>query len=291
MHIIVGGTGRVGSATAQALLERGEPVTIVTRDAAHAGGLADAGARIAVADIHDTARLHGILRAGTTAFLLNPPAAPSTDTDAVEHANLDAIVAAARGSGLRKIVAASTYGARPGPPCGDLTVLFDFEEKLRALGIPLAVNRAAYYMSNWADMLDIVRERRTLPSFFPEDLAIPMVAPADLGVEAARRLMAPPDDTGVQYVEGPALYTPRDVADAFSAALGVAIAVEVTPRQEWEAAFRQLGFSEQAARTYACMTGTVVDDAGKWPATPVRGSTTLQAFIRGSVALAGSAQG
>lgn len=283
MHIILGGTGRVGSATALALLRRGEPVTIVTRDAARAADLAQAGARIAVADIHDTGKLREILRGGTTAFLLNPPADPSTDTDAVEHATVDAIVAAASGAGLRKIVAASTYGARPGPPCGDLTVLFDFEEKLRALGMPLAVNRAAYYMSNWSEMLDMVRERHALPSFFPEDLAIPMVAPADLGEQAARRLMTPADDSGVEYVEGPALYTPRDVADAFASALGEAIDVDVIPRDAWEATFRQLGFSEPAARTYARMTGTVVDDAGKWPATPVRGATTLQAHIRDAV--------
>lgn len=39
MHIVLGGTGRVGSATARALLKRGEPVTIVTRDAAHGADL------------------------------------------------------------------------------------------------------------------------------------------------------------------------------------------------------------------------------------------------------------
>lgn len=33
MHIILGGTGHVGSAAASALLDEGRPVTIVTRDA------------------------------------------------------------------------------------------------------------------------------------------------------------------------------------------------------------------------------------------------------------------
>ncbi|MFS2017377.1 NAD-dependent epimerase/dehydratase family protein [Massilia sp. CT11-108] len=41
MHIIIGGTGHVGSATARALLRRGEPVTVVTRNAGHAAGLAE----------------------------------------------------------------------------------------------------------------------------------------------------------------------------------------------------------------------------------------------------------
>jgi uncharacterized protein YbjT (DUF2867 family) len=281
MHIIIGGTGHVGSATARALLRRGEPVTVVTRNAGHAADLRNAGAQVAVADVRDVAALRSILRTGTTALLLNPPAAPFTDTDAVERANAAAIVDAVAGSGLRKAVAVSTFGARPGEPCGDLTVLFEFEEKMRAQAIPVAVNRGAYYMSNWANMLDTVRHRGKLPSFFPADAAIPMVAPSDLGEAAARRLMEPAEQTDIRYIEGPRRYTPRDVADAFAHALDRPVDVEVIPRHAWEQTFRQLGFSAEAARSYACMTGTVLDEQDRWPDTPVRGPTTLEDFIHG----------
>jgi uncharacterized protein YbjT (DUF2867 family) len=281
MHIIIGGTGHVGSATARALLRRGEPVTVVTRNAGHAADLRNAGAQVAVADVRDVAALRSILRTGTTALLLNPPAAPFTDTDAVERANAAAIVDAVAGSGLRKAVAVSTFGARPGEPCGDLTVLFEFEEKLRAQAIPVAVNRGAYYMSNWANMLDTVRHRGKLPSFFPADAAIPMVAPGDLGEAAAGRLMEPADQADIRYIEGPRRYTPRDVADAFAHALDRPVDVEVIPRHAWEQTFRQLGFSAEAARSYACMTGTVLDEQDRWPDTPVRGPTTLEDFIHG----------
>ncbi|WP_075793125.1 NmrA family NAD(P)-binding protein [Massilia putida] len=280
MHIIIGGTGRVGSATVRALLRRGEPVTVVTRNSGHASDLRNAGARIAVADVRDVPALRAILRTGTTALLLNPPAAPFTDTDAVERANAAAIVDAVTGSGLCKAVAVSTFGARPGEPCGDLTVLFEFEEKLRAQPVPVAVNRGAYYMSNWADMLDTVRHRGKLPSFFPADVAIPMVAPGDLGEAAARRLMEPGDQAAICYIEGPRRYTPRDVADAFAHALDRPVDVEVIPRPAWERTYRQLGFSAAAARSYACMTGTVLDEQDRWPDTPVRGPTTLGDFIR-----------
>ena len=279
MHIIIGGTGHVGSATARALLRRGEPVTVVTRNAGHAAGLRDAGAKVAVADVRDVPALRAILRTGTTALLLNPPAAPFTDTDAVERANAAAIVDAVTGSGLRKAVAVSTTGARRGERCGDLTVLFEFEEKLKAQAVPVAVNRGVYYMSNWTEMLDTVRHRGKLPSFFPEDLVIPMVAPDDLGEVAARRLLEPADRTDTIDVEGPRRYTPRDVADAFAHALGRPVDVEVIPRHAWEQTYRQLGFSPEAARSYACMTGTVLDEQDGWPEEPVRGPTTLEDFI------------
>ncbi|MFT8059667.1 NAD(P)H-binding protein, partial [Salmonella enterica subsp. enterica serovar Hadar] len=46
MHIILGATGHVGSALAQALLGRNEPVTVLTRDASKTEALRRKGARV-----------------------------------------------------------------------------------------------------------------------------------------------------------------------------------------------------------------------------------------------------
>lgn len=287
MHIMVGGTGQVGSAAARALLERGEPVTVITRDADHAAPLKALGAKVAVADIRDVARLREILRTGRRALLVNPPADPAGDTDAEERANVAAIVAALDGSGLEKVVAASTYGARPGERCGDLTVLHELEEKLKAQPIPAAINRGAYYMSNWAGMRDAVAAGGTLPSFFPADLSLPMVALADLGAAAARRLMEPVGEVDLRHIEGPQRYTPRDVAHAFTQALGIPVEVAEIPRDEWLDTFRQFGFSPAAAQSYACMTATVVDGQTKLPDDSERGPTTLEDYIRAVAAADG----
>jgi len=280
MHIILGGTGNVGSATARALLKRGEPVTVVTRKADHASDLEKSGARIVVADIRDVAKLRTVLRTGRRAFLLNPPAPTSTDTDAEERANVAAIIAALDGSGLEKIVAASAYGARPGERCGDLTVLYGLEQGLKAQPIPAAINRGAYYISNWAGALDDVRRRGKLVSFIPADLEVPMVAPEDLGEAAARRLLEPASDTALRHVEGPERHTPRDVAKAFSEALGRPVEVETIAPEAWEATFMQLGFSKPAAQSYTCMTKALVEDQISAPDHPERGGTTLRDFIR-----------
>lgn len=55
MYVIMGGTGHVGSAVAQALLDRGEAVTIITRDASRAGAWREKGAEIAEANVEDVA--------------------------------------------------------------------------------------------------------------------------------------------------------------------------------------------------------------------------------------------
>lgn len=284
MLIIVGGTGQVGSAAARTLLERKERVTIVTRHAEHGAALAEMGATIVEADIRDTTALRDIFRDGKRAFLLNPPADPATDTDKQERQNVTALVEALAGSGLEKIVAASTYGARPGQRCGDLTVLHEFEEKLRAQPIPVAINRGAYYMSNWTGMIDIVRATGTLPSFFPGDMMLPMVAPDDLGKAAANRLVSSIEDVGIWHVEGPERRTPNDVADAFGTALKTDVRVETIPRDQWMKTFIEFGFSDAAAASYASMTTAVVDGETSSPKGKIEhGKIALEDYIREAV--------
>lgn len=278
-HIVLGGTGQVGSATARALLEKGQDVMIVTRDEEHGAKLKTAGAQVAVANLRDVDALRNVFRRGKRAFLLNPPADPSTDTDKEERANVAAIIEALDGSGLEKVVAASTYGAHPGERCGDLTVLYELEERLRAQPIPAAINRGAYYMSNWAGMAGPVHENGVLPSFFPAGLILPMVAPADLGRAAARRLMEPASDTGLQHVEGPERYSAQDVADAFADVLGRKVEVQETPRDKLEETFGQFGFSDEAAASYACMTRRVIDGSTEKVDDPVVGQTSLRQYL------------
>ncbi len=280
MHIILGGTGKVGSAVARALLRRNEPVTVVTRHERSAAPLQQLGAEVAVADVLDVEQLREVFLRGKRAFLLNPSADPAGDTDAEERAKVNAIVEALQGTQLEKVVAASTYGARPGERCGDLTVLHEFEQKLKAQPIPVAINRGAYYMSNWASMLDLVRSTGSLQSFFPEDLALPMVAPDDLGEAAASRMASALEDIELVHVEGPERYTPLDVAEAMGVVLGREVIVEVIPRENWMATFRSFGFSKAAAQSYACMTAAVLGQDGFHPTKPQKGSTTLIDYFR-----------
>jgi len=286
MYVIMGGTGRVGSATAAALLARGEQVTIVTHDANRAGAWVREGAEIVEANVNEVASLRAAFRRGSRAFLLNPNADTSADTDAVERRTVANILAALDGSGLEKVVAASTAGAQPGDRIGDLNVLWELEEGLRRQPIPAAINRGAYYMSNWDVQLDAVRKTGTLQTMYPADLLIPMVAPLDLGEIAAQRLVSTPDDTGIRYVVGPRRYSSADVAKAFSQALGAPVGVDVIPRDEWKEAFQGLGFSEAAADSYARMTAVSLDGGFDMPDDALRGATTLEAYIRDLLAKA-----
>lgn len=283
MYIVMGATGHVGAAVADKLLDQGHEVTILTRHPDDASGWSDKGAAVVRADAEDVASLATALCKGTRAFLLNPPADPAGDTDATERRTIANILEAMNGADLEKIVAASTYGAQPGEAIGDLSTLWHLEEGLRSQPIPLAINRAAYYMTNWLAFTQVVRDTGVLPSMFPADTQVPMVAPVDVGMAAAERLMGPVADTGIQYIEGPAHYTPNDVAEAFAAALGRDVTVDVAPRDAWEGVFMNAGFSPQAATAYARMTAVSLDSDFNKPQSPIRGATTLEAFIAEAV--------
>ncbi len=276
MYIIMGGTGHVGSATAQALLDRGCEVAIVTHDRSKASGLAAEGAGFLQADVNDSASLRDAFRQGKRALLLNPPADPSSDTDAEERRTVTNILTALEGSGLEKVVAASTYAAQTGDRIGDLNTLWELEQGLAQQAIPAAINRGAYYMSNWDALIDAVRNSGTLPTMFPRDLALPMVSPIDLGKAAAARLQSNEDDVGTIHVEGPARYTPEDVAAALEQVLSRPVTVAVTPRAQFSETFQTLGFSEVAAQSYARMTEVTIDTDMRQIEPDVRGTVTLQ---------------
>ncbi|MDQ8756626.1 NAD(P)H-binding protein [Sphingosinicella sp. LHD-64] len=282
MHIILGGTGHVGSAAARALLDRDEPVTVVGHDPAKAEEWTKRGAGFACVDVHDVGALRAVFRTGRRAFLLNPPAPLSTDTDAEERRTIAAILAALDGSGLEKVVAESTYGAQPGERLGDLSTLYTLEEGLAAQPIPATVQRAAYYYSNWDMAIETARERGVIESFFPEDFALPMVAPEDLGRTAARFLTDPAKQTGLHYVEGPRHYTPANVAAALAEALDRPVRVAVVPREKWIETYRAAGFSEAAASSYARMTGITLDRAYR-ATDPIRGTIGLRDYLAARV--------
>lgn len=278
MFIVVGAHGHVGSEVMKVLASQGRPVTAVTHRAEHAKHWQAAGARVALADVTSPSSLRAAFKMGRRAFILNPPASVDSDTDQVERHSVACILEALQDSGLEKVVAQSTGGARAGDRLGDLNVLWELEQGLTRQPIPAAINRAGFYMSNWDAQLDHVRHTGELVSLFPADLHLPMAAPRDLGRMAAERLLSSIEDTAIRYVEGPARYCANDVARAFAQALGRDVRVVVKPRAQWEESYRQQGFSRAAAQSYARMTAVAMDELDL-PDDSLRGQVTLEAYI------------
>jgi uncharacterized protein YbjT (DUF2867 family) len=278
MYVILGASGHIGSILVDELLSSGDEVLAVLHSPSRQHEFESKGAAVEVVDVVDVEALRAVLKKGKRAFLLNPPAAPTSDTNATELATGTAIASALGGSNLEKVVLASTYGAQPGEGIGDLTTLYALEEAVRASGIPAAINRGGYYFTN-LDMLVEPAKKGVLPTAFPEDLKLPMVSPEDLGRVAAERLKSSLSDIGIVYVEGPEQYSFGDVAKAFSQGLGLDVKVSTSPREGWEESFKAVGFSDKAATAFAKMTAATIDSP-ETPSQPRRGSTSLFEYVR-----------
>lgn len=278
MHVVLGAAGNVGSKVVAALRRRNAPVLAVFHSAKKAEALAEPGVETAVADVQDVEALRAVLKRGRRAFLLNPPAHPSSDTSALELRTARAIADAVSESDLEKVVVASTYGARDEDGVGDLSSLYAFERWVGETGVPTAINRAAYYFTN-LDRLAPAAEQGSLPTLFPADFALPMVSATDLGEAGAARLLSDTGDVGIAYVEGPERYSFSDVGRAFSAKLGRRVEVATIPREGWEDYFLKAGFSKAAAASYARMTAATIDDEVS-PGDPRRGVVSLEAHIQ-----------
>ena len=278
MYIILGGTGNVGSSVAETLLEKGEDVTVVSHDPKKVSEWEEKGAKVEIVDVLETDKLREVFKKGKRAFLLNPPGDISGDNVAEEKRTVASILNALKNSGLEKVVAESTYGAQKGDGIGDLGVLFEFEEGLRKINIPVDVIRAAYYMSNWEMSLESAKNEGVAHTFYPPNFKLPMVSPKDIGRIAADFLTEDSEGFRLHYVEGPQIYSSNDVAEAFGKALNKKVETVQIPSEKWIETMKQTGFSDIAARSMAKMTEITIE-AVEMPKSPIRGETTLDEYI------------
>ncbi|WP_342241990.1 NmrA family NAD(P)-binding protein [Inquilinus sp. OTU3971] len=229
------------------LIETGERVRVLVRDAAKAESWARQGAEVAVADLADGSALTAALSGARGAYLLNPPGYAAEDPFADAAAVADAIAQAATAARLPKLVVLSSVGADRPSGTGMIATLRILEQRLAEIGLPVAFIRAAYFMENWAEVAGVAAAEGVLPSFLaPLDRAIPMVATADIGRAAAEVLREDWAGQRTIALQGPATYSPDDVAAAFARALGKPVQAVAVPEAGWAEALSHGGLSARS---------------------------------------------
>ncbi len=122
------------------------------------------------------------------------------------------------------------------------------EEGLRALSVPMALLRPAWFMENSAWDVAAARSGH-LPSYLqPLDHPIPMIATADIGVVVADLLQQEWTGTRVIELEAPRRYSANDIARVCAETIGSPVHVEAVPRDTWETTFRAQGMKHPMPR-------------------------------------------
>ncbi len=254
-YVVTGVSGRTGAAAARTLIEAGERVRVVVRDASKGSLWARQGAEVAVADLTDVSALINAFSGARGAYLVSPPQYELDDLFVQSDALGMAIAEAAVTARLPKLVALSSVGADRSSGTGLIAKNRTIEQHLGRIDVPVTFLRAGYFMENWGPAASVAITQGVLPSFLaPLDRAIPMVAAADVGRVAAEALRE--DWLGARTItlEGPASYSPNDVAEVFAQKLGRPVRPVAVPESDWAGIMAQQGFSPAAIDGFVEMT-------------------------------------
>jgi uncharacterized protein YbjT (DUF2867 family) len=256
MFVVAGVSGHVGSVAAQALLDEGQKVKVVVRDAAKGAAWSRKGAEVAVGSLEDRAFLATALRGASGFFTLLPPNYQAADAFyEVQRSTADAITSAVVGSSVPHVVLLSSVGADLAEGNGPIKNLHYLENALRAGGVKLTAIRAAYFLENLASNLEPARKMGIFPAFTPSaDYPMPTIATKDIGAFAAGALLAPPTKSEAVDLLGPS-YSMRQMAEKLGAALGKTLQVVEIPQAGWAPTLVQAGLPRALADAYAEMYG------------------------------------
>jgi uncharacterized protein YbjT (DUF2867 family) len=190
MYTILGATGNIGSVITRKLLEKGETVRVVGRNAARLQQYVHRGAEAFVADIKDAEALTKALTGARAAFLMMPPGMTSPDYRAEQEVESNAISTAAKNSGLQYAVNLSSIGAQAPAGTGPILGLHDSERKLNVVErLNVLHLRPAYFMENHLSAISMIQMMGVFGGALKPDLKIPMIATRDIGAYAAERLL------------------------------------------------------------------------------------------------------
>src|SRR5580700_8395418 len=238
MYAITGITGNVGVSVANNLLSAGRPVRAVMRNVGKGDVWAERGCEVVPADIADATSLVSAFKGVEGVFVLVPPTfdpAPGFPEARAPAASLNSALERADPG---KVVYLSTIGAQAREP-NLLTQHTLIEQALRELPMPISLLRPAWFMENFRWDVAAARESGIIMSFLqPLDKAVPMVATADIGREAAKLLQESWTGTRVVELEGPRRVTPNEIANTFAEVLGRRVSMDAVPRETWEGLFR-----------------------------------------------------
>jgi uncharacterized protein YbjT (DUF2867 family) len=281
-YVVAGVTGQTGRVVAETLLAEGRKVRVIVRDAAKGEPFRAKGAEVAVADIANEAALTKALEGAEGAYLLVPPSMREKDYRAYEDGIVDAIVGAVRAAKVPHVVLLSSVGAQHAAGTGPIAAMHRAEKLLATVpGTKATFIRAAYFMENLGGSLGTLGQG-FIPTFFAKDLAIPMIATADIGKVAAKALVEGAKETSIIELAGPEV-SASQVAETLARITGKPVAVQEAPLDAVVPTFTGFGMSESLATMYremiaAVTSGLVAFEGGHRRA---QGTTSVETVLRG----------
>ena len=250
MIAIVGASGNTGGVAAEILLEGGEKVRAIGRDASRLEKLTSKGAEAFTADVTDVAALTKAFEGAKAVYVMIPPNISAPDVPAYQASVSDALAEAIAKAKVPKAVMLSSIGADKPENTGPVTGLHHLEEKLSAIaGLDAVFLRAGYFMENLLPQAAVIQKLGMLAGPLRADLPLPFIATRDIGAAAAELLLKA-DFTGRQPREllGQREVTYAEIAPIIGKAIGKqGLSYTKLPAMMLRPALTQMGMSKSMA--------------------------------------------
>jgi uncharacterized protein YbjT (DUF2867 family) len=208
MIVITGATGNTGKPAAEALLDKGEKIRVIGRDAKKLEPFVARGAEAVIADVQDADAMASAFDGADAVYLMVPQAMHIDPFRDYQERVTDAFAKAVATVRVSYAVTLSSIGAEHASGTGPIVGLHNMEHKLNDIpGLNVLHLRAGYFMENSLASVPAIKSMGFLPGGAPGDAPAPMIATKDIGHYAAARLHAR-DFSGSSTQE---LLGPRDV--------------------------------------------------------------------------------
>ena len=210
-HLILGGTGTVGSLVVRGLLDKGETVRVLTRSADRAKALPK-GAEAVLGDLTDPGTYEKVFAGYDNLFLLTA----NGPSDLMEGL---AAVNEAKRTKAKRVVHLSIHDVEKCPEAPHFASKIAIEQALKESGLPHTILRPNNFYQNDYWFKDAILQYGVYPQPLG-DIGCSRVDSRDIG-DAAVRALTEDGHLGKTYtLVGPDAVTGADCANEFAKALG-----------------------------------------------------------------------
>lgn len=226
-HLVIGGTGTVGSHVVQQLLSRSETVRVLTRDPSKAAS----GAQAVKGDLVDPSTLAPAFDGVDCVFMAN--ALSPTET----HEGLMGVLAA-RDAKVKRFVYSTVAHVDRHPMIPHFATKLPVETALRASGIPFTIVRPNSFMQNDLRYRDAMLKMGVYPQPIG-DVGCSRVDVRDIAELAVSALLDASHEGRCYHACGPKVENGEAVAALWSAALGRPVRYFGNDLEAWGGMMRQ----------------------------------------------------
>jgi uncharacterized protein YbjT (DUF2867 family) len=286
-YVITGSTGHISKPIAQALVNAGHDVTVITSKQENATAIEALGAKPAVGSVEDVDFLTKTFSGADAVYTMVPPNFGASQWKQwignIGKNYADAIEA----TGIKYVVNLSSIGAHLNDGVGPVSGLHLAEEALNALtDVNIKHLRPAYFYTNLFSNIGLIKQAGIMGgNFAVADNKFPIADPADIATVAAEELLQL-NFSGhtVRYIASDEVST-RDIANEIGKAIGKPDLhwIQFTDEQAYDG-MKQAGLPDEMAKNYVEMGNAIhtqIMNEDYWKHHPSAfGTTKLKDFAK-----------